>query len=114
MAADHPGSVFVENIGVTSEGRSIKSLRVSFNSTSQATKPMIVVESGLRARYPLKLNFMFKWNQPNLIFTREWISPMVNLYFIHMLLEHPDYEKLLKKVDFLFVPIANPGSIWRV
>lgn len=53
MAADHPGSVFVENIGVTSEGRSIKSLRVSFNSTTGTSKPMVVVESGLRARYLL-------------------------------------------------------------
>lgn len=51
MADENPGSVFVENIGETSEGRSIKALRVTFNSSRKAPKPMVVVESGLRARY---------------------------------------------------------------
>lgn len=50
MAAENPGTVFLEDIGVTAEGRSIKALRVAFNSTRKGEKPMIVVESGLRAR----------------------------------------------------------------
>lgn len=39
---------------------------------------------------------------------------MVNLYLIHMLLEHVEYQKLLSKVDFLFVPLANPGKFKRI
>lgn len=38
---------------------------------------------------------------------------MVNLYLIHMLLEHDDYHKTLAQYDFLFVPIANPGKLQK-
>lgn len=36
---------------------------------------------------------------------------MVNLYFVHMLLEHTTYERILREVDFLFIPVVNPGII---
>lgn len=39
---------------------------------------------------------------------------MVNLYLAHMLLEHAEYQKLLSKVDFLFVPLANPGKFQQM
>lgn len=51
VAAENTEAVFVEDIGTSAEGRSIKALRVAFNSTRKGAKPMIVVESGLRARY---------------------------------------------------------------
>lgn len=36
---------------------------------------------------------------------------MVNIYLIHMFAEHPDYQYLLKNVDLIFVPVANPGEL---
>lgn len=39
---------------------------------------------------------------------------MVNLYLIHMLVEHhPEYSRFLEHVDFVFIPIANPGELLR-
>jgi murein tripeptide amidase MpaA len=36
---------------------------------------------------------------------------MAALYFIHQIVEHSyDYENILSKVDFVFIPVANPDG----
>jgi murein tripeptide amidase MpaA len=86
--------VTVRSIGKTSEGRDIQAVGVSLPHRGKEPKhhrKIVIVESGLHAR--------------------EWIAPMVNLYLIHMLVEHhPEYEYILENVDFVFIPMANPDG----
>lgn len=58
MALDFPEKVFLEDIGTTSEGRSIKALRISVSNSRRRVKPMIVVASGLRARLFIVVSFL--------------------------------------------------------
>lgn len=92
LVEENPQLVSLEKIGQTSEGRDINALLIGTHEEGpdHHAKPIIMIESGLHAR--------------------EWIAPMANLYFIHMFVEHPDHQKLLEKVDLLFVPMANPGE----
>lgn len=89
MLVDFPQLISVETAGTTSEGRDIKAYKVS-NGGSNA-KNVIAVESGLRPR--------------------EWLATMSVLYMIHEIVEH-DYEfvDLLANVDFVFIPVSNPGE----
>lgn len=90
LVEENPDLVALEKIGETSEGRDINALHIGTHGTADHMKPTILVESGLHAN--------------------EWIAPMTNLYFIHMFVEHPDHQELLKNVNLLFVPMANPGE----
>jgi extracellular matrix protein 14 len=90
LLEDFPTLFSREELAVTtSEGRPINAYRVS--KPNGVTKPVILVESGLRPR--------------------EWLSNMAVLYFIHEIVEH-DYEfpDLLASVDFVFIPVSNPDG----
>lgn len=90
LVEDHPELVSLETIGQTSEGRDIVAVHVGRHDSDHHGKDLIMVESGLHAR--------------------EWIAPQVNLYFIHMLVEHPDFHSLFDNIDLVFIPMANPGE----
>lgn len=88
LLEDYPDLVFEETYGRTSEGRDIEAFVIRKGGASGVAKPTIIIESGLRAR--------------------EWLGPMVAMYIIHELAEHPyNFEDILDNVDLVFIPVVN-------
>ncbi|CAH8860217.1 unnamed protein product [Trichobilharzia szidati] len=75
----------VETIGVTSEGRQIKGVMISLDSS----KPIIWIDAGIHAR--------------------EWIAPATALSIISKLMR-PSGQILLKRFQFYIVPVINPDG----
>ncbi|XP_055527180.1 carboxypeptidase B-like [Wyeomyia smithii] len=89
MAEDFPDIATIETIGTSSEGRNIEGLYISYDGNN--AKPLIIIDGGLRAR--------------------EWVSPMVGMFIIHELVEHPEeYTEILEVVNFLVIPLVNPDG----
>ncbi|XP_041969205.1 carboxypeptidase B-like [Aricia agestis] len=88
--------------GRSFEGRDIKYLKISTTNFQDQSKPVVMIES--------------------LIHAREWITLPVTLYAIHKLVEDITDQDLIRDVDWIILPIANPDGyeyshttnrIWR-
>ncbi|KAH8857846.1 Carboxypeptidase A2 [Schistosoma japonicum] len=75
----------VENFGFTAEGRPMKGVKISTDST----KPIIWIDAGIHAR--------------------EWIAPATALSIINKLMR-PSGQALLKHFQFFIVPVVNPDG----
>ncbi|XP_040576753.1 carboxypeptidase B isoform X1 [Lepeophtheirus salmonis] len=82
----------VEEIGKSSEGRTIKIAKIhNYTRSSNTTSKRIFIDGGVHAR--------------------EWISPAVALYIIYLLVErHEDNSKLINDFEWLIVPMVNPDG----
>lgn len=90
LANEYPHLVKRDLIGKTVEGRDMIGLRVS-NAAEFGKKPIIFIDSGVHAR--------------------EWVGPHSALYFLTQLVTNETVTaELLEKVDFAFVPNANPDG----
>ncbi|XP_053686629.1 carboxypeptidase B-like [Sabethes cyaneus] len=89
MAHHYPDIATYETIGTSSEGRHICALFISYGANDN--KPLVIIDGGLRAR--------------------EWVSPMVGMFIVHELVEHPEeYMEILAEVNFLVIPLVNPDG----
>ncbi|KAF2896454.1 hypothetical protein ILUMI_09719 [Ignelater luminosus] len=88
LAEDCPNLVSLETIGKSYEGRALKLVKISTNSS--ANKPIIFIDAGVHAR--------------------EWIAPPVALYAIQQLVENEKNLKLLEKIDWHILPVVNPDG----
>ncbi|XP_052749804.1 carboxypeptidase B-like [Galleria mellonella] len=76
--------------GTTSEGRPINYIRISSSNFTDYTKPVVFIQS--------------------LIQGREWISLPVVLHAINKLVTDVTEEDLVKDIDWIILPIANPDG----
>jgi len=90
LAAQHGHTVELHNIGISSEGRGLKVLKIGSGSRRHG-KPAIWIDGGIHAR--------------------EWISPATVSYIMGQLVENPSqYRAILDKFDFYVMPSANPDG----
>lgn len=90
LATEYPHLVTRDIIGKTVEGRDMIGLRVS-NAAEFGKKPIIFIDAGVHAR--------------------EWVGPHSAVYFLTQLVTNEAVgNELLEKVDFAFVPNANPDG----
>ncbi|CAH8618245.1 unnamed protein product [Schistosoma rodhaini] len=75
----------VEDFGYTAEGRPMKGVMIS----SDSTRPIIWIDAGIHAR--------------------EWIAPATALSIINKLMR-PSGQTLLKHFQFFIVPVVNPDG----
>ncbi|VDO77208.1 unnamed protein product [Schistosoma margrebowiei] len=75
----------VEDFGYTAEGRPMKGVTIS----SDSTRPIIWIDAGIHAR--------------------EWIAPATALSIINKLMR-PSGQTLLKHFQFFIVPVVNPDG----
>ncbi|MCL4133841.1 UNVERIFIED_CONTAM: hypothetical protein GTU68_015517, partial [Idotea baltica] len=85
IAAANPDRVTTTDIGESYEGRSI--WMVTIKDGTDPTERSLLAEAGIHAR--------------------EWISPAVALYFIDMLIKHPE---ITNGVEFRIFPVLNPDG----
>ncbi|XP_062541394.1 carboxypeptidase B-like [Armigeres subalbatus] len=89
LAEDYPEIMQLETIGTSSEGRNIEAVYISYGNNPN--RPLVMVDAGLRAR--------------------EWTSPMVAMFIIHELVEHPElFSHILEEVNFVIIPLVNPDG----
>ncbi|KAF2896453.1 hypothetical protein ILUMI_09718 [Ignelater luminosus] len=88
LEKNYPKLVSLETIGKSYEGRSLKLIKISTDSS--AGKPVIFMDAGIHAR--------------------EWIAPPVALYAIKELVENEANIHLLDKVDWHILPVVNPDG----
>jgi len=95
LATEYPHLVTRDIIGKSVEGRDMIGVRVS-TAAEFGKKPIIFIDSGVHAR--------------------EWVGPHSALYFLTELVTNAAVTaELLEKVDFAFVPNANPdGYTWAM
>lgn len=90
LANEYPNLVKRDLLGFTVEGRQMIGVRVS-SAAEFGKKPIIFIDSGVHAR--------------------EWVGPHSALYFLTQLVTNATVSaELLEKVDFAFVPNANPDG----
>ncbi|XP_058456747.1 carboxypeptidase B1-like [Malaya genurostris] len=89
LVEEYPDIATLETVGTSTEGRDIDAILVSYGTN--ANKPLVIIDAGLRAR--------------------EWVSPMVGMFVLHELVEHPDeFTDILQAVNFLVIPLVNPDG----
>ncbi|XP_058834630.1 carboxypeptidase B-like [Topomyia yanbarensis] len=89
LVEHYPDIATLETIGTSTEGRDIDAILVSYGTN--ANKPLVVIDAGLRAR--------------------EWVSPMMAMFVLHELVEHPEqFSDILAEVNFLVIPLVNPDG----
>lgn len=79
--------VTVFTIGTTVEGRPIQAVKISHGGENN---PLVLIDGGIHAR--------------------EWISPAAVLYVVQQLVEQPQNFPLIRRVDWLLVPLLNPDG----
>ncbi|XP_031347053.1 carboxypeptidase B-like isoform X2 [Photinus pyralis] len=84
----YPKIVCVKNFGLSVENRNLTSIKIQ--TIGNYKKPLIFMDAGMHAR--------------------EWLGPAQALYIINQLVEDPKNSKLIKKVDWLIVPLVNPDG----
>ncbi|XP_055611892.1 carboxypeptidase B-like [Uranotaenia lowii] len=91
LAAKYPSRVRVEEIGKSTEGRSMKTITIAAKDNPEQ-KPVVFVDAGIHAR--------------------EWIAPSTALYIIQQLVEYPDRNDaaLLEKFNWIILPVVNPDG----
>ncbi|CAH2088363.1 unnamed protein product [Euphydryas editha] len=90
LARRFPNLVRVVSGGRTFEGRDIKYLRISSNNFQTNSKPIVVIQSLLHAR--------------------EWVTLPVTLHAIHKLVIDVTDQDLIRDIDWIIIPIANPDG----
>lgn len=76
-----------EVIGQSYEGRDLTLVKISSGGSG---KPIIFAEGGIHAR--------------------EWVAPALAAYLINQLVENPDNQQYLDKVDWVILPVTNPDG----
>jgi len=85
--------VSLQEIGRSTEGRSLKVIKIGKPATDGRVKPAVWIDAGIHAR--------------------EWISPATALYFINQLVEHPEDPQnrfVVEQLDLYILPSANPDG----
>ncbi|KAJ8721056.1 hypothetical protein PYW08_006521 [Mythimna loreyi] len=90
LAAAHPDTVTLVNAGKSFEGRDIKYIKISSTNFEESRKPIVFMESLLHAR--------------------EWITLPATLYAIHKLVIDVTEQDLVRDIDWIILPIANPDG----
>ncbi|KAJ8728565.1 hypothetical protein PYW07_006261 [Mythimna separata] len=90
LAAAHPETVTLVNAGKSFEGRDIKYIKISSTNFEDTRKPIVFMESLLHAR--------------------EWITLPATLYAIHKLVIDVTEQDLVRDIDWIILPIANPDG----
>ncbi|XP_072945695.1 carboxypeptidase B-like [Epargyreus clarus] len=90
LANRFPNTVRVVSGGRSVEGRDIKYLRISTTNFQDRRKPVIMIQSLLHAR--------------------EWVTLPASLYAIHKLVIDVTDQDLLRDIDWIILPIANPDG----
>ncbi|XP_050355256.1 carboxypeptidase B-like [Nymphalis io] len=90
LANRFPRVVRVVSAGRSVEGRDIKYLRISSNNFQDRNKPVVMIQSLLHAR--------------------EWVTLPVTLYAIHKLVIDVTEQDLIRNIDWIILPIANPDG----
>ncbi|KAI5638990.1 zinc carboxypeptidase domain-containing protein [Phthorimaea operculella] len=90
LAIAYPNVVSLVVGGHSFEGRPIKYLKISSTKFQDHSKPVIFIQS--------------------LIHAREWITLPVTLYAIEKLVTHVQDQDLLRDMDWIILPIANPDG----
>lgn len=88
---NHTGGGFVEVLDAAAsvEGRRVLVVKVT-DPNSPQPKKKIWIEGGIHAR--------------------EWISPAVATYILHLLVTNESWRELLKVTEWYIVPVANPDG----
>lgn len=127
----YPNIVTVTTEGFSYEGRPLKTIRISYEDVTVTRKPSVVIVPTKKKRSPsssstLRPNKRTSIKKTSLaevqaptpqksvvlidggIHAREWISVATALYCIYELTERLQKNmKLLRKLDFVIVPIVN-------
>ncbi|XP_039747907.1 carboxypeptidase B-like [Pararge aegeria] len=90
VANRFPRVARVVNAGRSVEGREIRYLRISSNNFATRTKPVIVIQCMLHAR--------------------EWVTLPVALWAIQELVINNTDPDLIRDIDWIILPIANPDG----
>ncbi|XP_047538952.1 carboxypeptidase B-like [Vanessa atalanta] len=90
LANRFPRVVRAVSAGRSVEGRDIKYLRISSNNFQDRNKPVVMIQSLLHAR--------------------EWVTLPVTLYAIHKLVIDVTEQDLIRNIDWIILPIANPDG----
>lgn len=125
LAASHPELVTVSECGQSYEGRTIKSVKISYTNF-QAKKTNTSPDNPIQIKTRKAKTFSKAAGEPRKrlkpnnannkstilidggIHGREWMSVATAVYCIHELIEHFDKNKsMLEKLDFVIVPIVN-------
>ncbi|XP_035704864.1 carboxypeptidase B isoform X2 [Folsomia candida] len=86
LAAHNPNIAQIGSIGRTTEGRDMKTIKLSSNL--RKNNPIIFIDGGIHAR--------------------EWISPAVVTYIIGKLMSfEPEDREIMANVDWVFLPVMN-------
>ncbi|ODN06345.1 Carboxypeptidase B [Orchesella cincta] len=90
-ALSHSDIASVEEIGKTTENRTMIVIKIGKPASTNRTKPAIFMDGGIHAR--------------------EWISPALTTYFINQLVNnYTSYDDMLSEVDIYILPVANPDG----
>ncbi|KAJ0172520.1 hypothetical protein K1T71_011659 [Dendrolimus kikuchii] len=90
LAAAYPQVVTLVNAGKSFEGRDIKYVKISSTNFQDSSKPVVFLESLLHAR--------------------EWVTLPATLYAIHKLVIDVTEQDLIRDIDWIILPIANPDG----
>lgn len=123
----YPNIVTVTTEGFSYEGRPLKTIRISYEDVTTTRKPSVVMVPTKKKRSSSSSTLMRTKKRTTVkktslelppqksvvlidggIHAREWISVATALYCIYELTEHLQRNKqLLRKLDFVIVPIVN-------
>ncbi|XP_034836347.2 carboxypeptidase B-like [Maniola hyperantus] len=90
VANRFPRVARVVSAGRSVEGRDIKYLRISTDNFTSRTKPVVFIQSLLHAR--------------------EWITLPITLWAIQELVINVTEQDLIRNIDWIVLPIANPDG----
>ncbi|CAH0718911.1 unnamed protein product, partial [Brenthis ino] len=90
IARMFPNVARVVSAGRSREGRDIKYLRISSDNFQNTRKPVVFMQS--------------------LIHAREWITLPITLYAIQKLVVDVSEQDLVRDIDWIILPIANPDG----
>ncbi|KAM3956328.1 carboxypeptidase B-like [Aphomia sociella] len=90
IANHYPDKVTLVSPANSFEGHPIQYLKISTTDFKNASKPVIIIDSGIHAR--------------------EWISPPTVTWAIHKLVEDVTEPDLLERFDWILLPVVNPDG----
>lgn len=88
LSRDYEAIVKVENYGLSYEKRNLTLVKISSGGSNK--RPLIFLDAGIHAR--------------------EWLAPAQALYIIEQLVENPRNKGLIKNIDWIVIPVANPDG----
>ncbi|XP_022818802.1 carboxypeptidase B-like [Spodoptera litura] len=90
IAKKYPNIAEVVTGGISFKDLPIKYIKISTTNFEDETKPVIVIDGTIHAR--------------------EWITPPTVTWAIHKLVENVTEPDLLKRFDWILVPVVNPDG----